>query len=180
MKILCVSDSHLDNEILANITNRYPDMDYYIHCGDSSLVKEDPLLAKYYVVEGNHDSHCFSNSIILEVANYRCLITHGHLEQVYYGYEKIVEYMKKEKIDICFHGHTHVPTFEKIDGKYIINPGSTMINRASYGFGTYAIITLDEQLKISFFHHITHQECTKQVLEEGKKTLQEFKQILKK
>lgn len=31
------------------------------------------------------------------------------------------------KGDILLHGHTHVPAFEKFDGKYYINPGSVSI-----------------------------------------------------
>lgn len=180
MKILCVSDSHLENDILKNITDHYKQMNCYIHCGDSSLPKDDPLLEKYYVVEGNHDYPDFPQDIILQIGRYRCLITHGHHYKVYYGYDELLSYMDKENIDICFHGHTHVPTYYTNHDKIIINPGSTMINRASYGFGTYAIVTIDATVTIQFYHHITHEECTELVLAEGKKTLQEFYQLLKK
>lgn len=180
MQILCVSDSHLENDILKEITNRYSKMDYYIHCGDSSLDEEDPLLMSYYVVKGNHDISNFPQDIILQLGKFRCLITHGNHYHVYYGYDRLLEYMKKEDIDLCLHGHTHVPTYLKQDRKVIINPGSTMINRASYGFGTYAIISLNQDVEVHFFNHISHQECTEMVLKEGKKTLQEFYQLLKK
>ena len=180
MKILCVSDSHLENDILKNITNRYPTMDMYVHCGDSSLPIHNTLLTKYLVVKGNHDDADFQEEIIVTIKNYRFLIIHGNKWSVYQGYDELLAYMKSNSIDICFHGHSHVPTFYRQDNKTIINPGSTMINRASYGFGTYAIITIEDSIAVDFYHHITHQKCTKLALEDGKKTLDAFKQLLKK
>ena len=44
MQLLIISDTHLQNDLLKKITDHYPNMDYYIHCGDSSLEKNDSLL----------------------------------------------------------------------------------------------------------------------------------------
>jgi putative phosphoesterase len=179
MKILCVSDTHLENTVFEEITNRYPDMDYYIHCGDSSLTKEDPLLKKYYVVKGNHDVEDFPLEISLFIENHYCLIVHGNNHDMYKGNQTLLTYMKENKYDICFHGHTHIPSAIFEEDCWIINPGSVMINRASYGFGTYAIITLEqEQLQVAFYHHRTHQECTKGVLKDGKETLKRIRELL--
>lgn len=177
MKILCVSDSHLENNILQNITNHYPLMDFYIHCGDSSLNIEAPLLKKYIVVKGNHDDAPFENQILITLDKYRCLILHGNGMNLYIGYQELLEYMETHHIDICFHGHTHIPTFYQQGNKTIINPGSTMINRASYGFGTYAIVTLEDGIAVSFYHHTTFEDCTSLALSDGTKTLEAFRQI---
>ncbi|MFV0395290.1 MAG: metallophosphoesterase family protein [Coprobacillaceae bacterium] len=179
MKILCISDTHLENETFKSINDKYPDMDFYIHCGDSSLLKDDPLLKNYYVVKGNHDDEDFPLEIILTIGTRRCLVVHGHHHNVYREYETLLTYMSKENIDICFHGHTHIPTVFNNKDKYIINPGSVMINRASYGYGTYAIITIEDTVNVSFYHHITHQECTEEVLQDGKETLDKIRGVFK-
>ncbi|MCI9130455.1 YfcE family phosphodiesterase [Thomasclavelia cocleata] len=181
MQLLIISDTHLQNDLLKKITNHYPNMDYYIHCGDSSLEKNNPLLNKYLVVKGNHDKPgVFDTNIVFKVENYNCLITHGNNFNIYHGNEELISYMKKNNLDIAFHGHTHVPAYNIVDNKLIINPGSVMINRGSYGFGTYAIVKIvNSYIDVKFYHSITFEECSKKVLEEGILMLEEFKKILK-
>lgn len=179
MKLLVVSDSHRYNDILKKIIAYHQDVDIMIHCGDSSLDKEDPLLDNFYVVRGNHDKKEFPNIITLNVENQNIMITHGHLFHVYNGNDELIEYMKQNNISICFHGHTHVPSISKYKDMTIINPGSTMINRGSYGYGTYAIIELFPTLKITYYHHTTHQIIDEDILEEGKELLKEFKKLVK-
>ena len=57
MKVLVVSDSHMYNDILADITKRWKNkVDLLVHCGDSSLLPDDDLLKDFdIVVHGNHD-----------------------------------------------------------------------------------------------------------------------------
>lgn len=96
MKLLILSDTHLQNDLLKNITDKYPGMDYYIHCGDSSLKNDDPLLKKYLTVNGNHDRPgTFKTNIIFNAGKYRCLITHGNKFNIYYGNEQLLAFMKK-------------------------------------------------------------------------------------
>lgn len=177
MKMLVVSDSHWENEILEKITNKYPTMDFYIHCGDSSLKATDPLIEKYHVVLGNHDEDHFPIQMIVEVGTKKCLIIHGHKHNVYNNYEMVEEFMKKNDIALCCHGHTHIPTIYRNENRVIINPGSVMMNRASYGYGTYAIITIEDTIEIEFFHHKTHVECSKHVLKNGRDTLNKIKYL---
>ena len=181
MKLLILSDTHLQNDLLKNITDKYPGMDYYIHCGDSSLKNDDPLLKKYLTVNGNHDRPgTFKTNIIFNAGKYRCLITHGNKFNIYYVNEQLLAFMKKKHIDIAFHGHTHVPAYTIIENKYIINPGSVMMNRSSYGFGTFAIVTIiNDELEIKYYHSSTFEECTDLVLNDGILMLEEFKKILK-
>ena len=48
MRILVVSDSHMYNDILDDITKRWKNkVDLLVHCGDSSLLPNDPLLKDY-------------------------------------------------------------------------------------------------------------------------------------
>ena len=181
MRLLIVSDSHMQNEHLQNITNSYPDMDYYLHCGDSMLENDDPLLEKYLTVNGNHDKPgTFVSKIIFRVGKYKCLITHGNDFNVYYGYDELIAFMNHNDLDIAFHGHTHVPAYNIIGNKHIINPGSILINRGSYGFGTFAIVTItDDNIIVNYYHHTYFKECNDLVLRDGMIMLEQFKQILK-
>lgn len=177
MKILVISDTHLKNKYLKRITDKYPDMDLYLHCGDSSLSHDDPLLEKYYTVNGNHDKKgMFPEKIIFMAKHYQCMICHGNLFNIYAGNDQLLNYMQKNDIDIVFHGHTHVPSCTIFNNKYIINPGSVMMNRGSYGFGTYAIVQITKNsLQINYYNSLTDEECSKKVLEDGKVMLEEFK-----
>lgn len=175
MKILVVSDSHLYNEMLKKITIYYKNkVDLMIHCGDSSLLKNDPILKDYLCVKGNHDDDDFPISIIKD----NILITHGHKFGVYQGYQKLISLCKEKQIQICLHGHTHVPTHQIYEGIHFINPGSTMINRGSYGFGSFAVIDIQGDIDVHFYHHETFEKCD-YIIEEGLELLEEFKNIVK-
>jgi hypothetical protein len=175
MKILVVSDSHLFNDYLQNINNKYKNtVDLMIHCGDSSLEKDNPLLKDYLVVKGNHDDENFPITIIKD----HILITHGHKFDVYQTYDKLIQLCKENHCHICLHGHTHVPTHQVHEGIHFINPGSLMINRGSYGYGTYALLTIDKDISVHFYNNETYEQCD-EVLIEGKELLEEFKTIIK-
>ena len=69
MRILVVSDSHMYNDILEDITKRWKNkVDLLVHCGDSSLLPDDPLLKDYnIVVHGNHDEEVFPHYIVVSL-----------------------------------------------------------------------------------------------------------------
>lgn len=177
MKILVVSDSHLYGRDLQRITELYTSkVDLMIHCGDSSLPSDDPLLLQYdIVVKGNHDDAPFD---IYSVYQDIC-VTHGHKYHVYEGYQELIQLCKEHQCLICFHGHTHVPTHQIIEGIHFINPGSLMMNRGSYGYGTYAIVVYQNQnVKVSYYHHQNDTLCSNDILDEGLELLEEFKKLI--
>mgnify|MGYP003297992236 CR=1 FL=1 len=57
MKILLVSDTHGNNEALDKILKIHPDMDLYLHLGDSESTPE--LLRPFVTVKGNCDFYDF-------------------------------------------------------------------------------------------------------------------------
>ncbi len=177
-KVLVVSDSHLEQDIFNAVTKKYQSLEYKIHCGDSSLPFNDSSLQGYITVLGNHDDDPhFETKRFVKIGDYRCLVLHGHLQKVYYGYDAIIEEAKKMKCSIVFHGHTHIPHIETIDGITCINPGSLMFNRGSYGYGTYCLVDLTDHIECHWYHHQTHEEVTDFVLAEGNELLQEFKSL---
>lgn len=173
-KILLVSDSHLNNEVLCRVTKKYQMLPLKFHCGDSNLSFGDPLLYPYYVVRGNHDTKEFPTFIV----HFPYLIVHGHLEHVYITDSDLVSLAKKYNCTTVFHGHTHVPRDNYVDGIHLINPGSLLINRGSYGFGTYALFD-SESNEVTFHHDETDEVVNDIVLPDGIKVLTEFKNILK-
>lgn len=179
MKILVTSDTHMFNEYLEDLINHYQnDIDLWIHCGDSSLPQDNPLLKRFnIVVKGNHDEEDFP---IYQI-NQDIYVTHGNVDNVYAGYDQLLQQCQKYHCHLCFHGHTHVPTIQKIEDVTFINPGSLMMNRGSYGYGTYAIVEKElDHIDVRFYHHQTHQECSWDIIEEGYALLKEFQSYVKK
>ena len=177
MKILAISDSHMFNDQLVRITSKYKGkVDSMIHCGDSSLPINDPLLKPFdIVVKGNHDDEPFPHF----VCQNHILVTHGQYYHVYLGYDELIRLCHENQCQLCLHGHTHVPTYQKHENILFINPGSIMINRGSYGFGTYAIINIDKEIEVQFFNCETDEICDFHIIEEGFELLEEFKKLLK-
>ena len=176
MKILLTSDTHYFNEYLEKLLDKYKNnIDLYIHCGDSSLEPDHLLMKRFdYIVQGNHDDYPYPIYQIHE----NILITHGHKYKVYKGYKELISLCKTNNIRYCFHGHTHVPTLQIIEDIVFINPGSLMMNRGSYGFGTYAVIDIQQDnYNVNYFHHETHEPVGTFIIEEGLELLEEFKKI---
>lgn len=180
-KILLVSDTHLENEIFKQIIVRHKDCDYFVHCGDSSLSSDDPLLQGFIVVHGNHDDDPrFDIDRFFKVENKRVLVTHGHYYHVYDGYDLLYQKAVKMKCQLVFHGHTHIPAITTIGEVQFINPGSVMFNRGTYGYGTYAIVKVDNNnAETHFYHHETHEQVDDIVLPDGQKMLSELRKFNK-
>jgi phosphoesterase, MJ0936 family len=179
MRILLVSDSHMYNHYLERILIKYKEtVDLFIHCGDSSLPLDHKIIKQFnIIVKGNHDEDHYPDFYIYK----NIFITHGHLFNVYHGYDRLLDECKDNDCQICFHGHTHVPTFQTYHGVSFINPGSIMINRGSYGYGTYAIIDVDnDNILVHYYHHETDEIVDSIVLKEGLEVLEDFKHIAAK
>lgn len=180
MKILVISDSHLYEDYLKKVTDEYHNkVNLMIHCGDSSLPQNNEIMRQYDItVLGNHDYDAYPQYDIY----HNICVTHGHLFHVYGGYNELIKLCQENHCQICFHGHTHVPTHQIHQGIHFINPGSLMMNRGSYAFGTYAIVEIQQdKLNVDYYHHQTHQKVDSTfILNEGLNLLEEFKNIVKK
>ncbi|MBO6047251.1 MAG: YfcE family phosphodiesterase [Erysipelotrichaceae bacterium] len=179
VKILVLSDTHYENDIMTDIVKHYEGkVDYMIHCGDSSLDCDDPLMAPFdVVVKGNHDYDDYPRFVVLD----HIFITHGHFFDIYHGYKKLIDQCHQYDCFICLHGHTHVATYNIIDNIHFINPGSVMMNRGEYGYGTYVILTIDgHDVQVDYHHHVTHEIVTEEVLKDGKRMMEEINALMKK
>ncbi|MCF0105734.1 MAG: YfcE family phosphodiesterase, partial [Holdemanella sp.] len=154
--------------------------DLVLHAGDSSLEKGSELLKLFKTVQGNHDYDYLPFIREFHMEGKKILLTHGHKFNVYAGYKNLVEYMKENDYDICFHGHTHIPHMEMVEGKLFVNPGSSFYNRGDFdGKGTYAIVEItQEEVTVTFYDSWHHKEIPYETIQ--KKTeylLKEFRRF---
>ena len=99
---------------------------------------------KIYAVRGNCEAEV--DQMVLEfpvMADYAILVLNGLTFFATHGHLFNQDQMPPLKAgDILVHGHTHLLKAEKVNGHYILNPGSTSIPKGGNP-ATYAI--LDEQ-----------------------------------
>lgn len=131
MKILVVSDSHGDEKILKELVNAYPNMDYYLHAGDSGLDRD--TLYPFESVKGNTDYYPFDELIRIYTPKGYLLMKHKP--------SFTNEQIKDNKFLI--NGHTHQYKFYIEGDKIFLNPGSTTLPRDNTN-GTFMIMDINE------------------------------------
>ena len=63
-------------------------------------------------------------TIVVEAAGHRILLTHGHVYGVQYGTRFLVEAAAEANCDIAVYGHTHVAEYTPGTPITVLNPGS--------------------------------------------------------
>lgn len=144
MKIIIVSDSHGEINLLRKIINQHFDADVFLHLGDSQLPEE--YLHPFVSVKGNGDYFTtYPRYRILKTpyGNFYC--EHGHLRS-----RVSVEYVKMNQCVGYLFGHSHCKCHDIIDDIHFINPGS--LTRPRDGdCGSYIIMNATkESLEIQF------------------------------
>ena len=133
MKILLVSDSHSDYASLDRLAAMYPDMDLYLHAGDS---EQDEFSIKPFIsVRGNCDHY-------YDFPNY--LVIPSPFGNIYVQHFPTVSksLLDEHKAKIVIHGHTHTRRNEMKNGILYVNPGAISYARDKYD-GSYAILEID-------------------------------------
>ena len=142
MKILVVSDSHSDYESLDQLYKMYPNMDLYLHAGDS---EQDEFSIKPFIsVRGNCDHYYdFQNYFVIPLPIGNIYVQH------YPQVSKSV--INEHNVKIVIHGHTHTRRNEWINGILYINPGAISFARDKYD-GSYAILTIENNdIEVKFY-----------------------------
>lgn len=141
MKILLVSDSHGNNEALNMLLKQYPNMDLYIHCGDSE--SDEFSLYPYRSVQGNCDyAWDYPSYLIIPTPYGNMFVQHKPVPNS--------DLLREHEIKIFAYGHTHVRKYKVEAGIVSINPGSISFARDKYD-GSYAILDIDEkEVKVEF------------------------------
>lgn len=127
MKLLIMSDTHGDEEIIVRVKGYHPDAHKVIHCGDSELPYANPALQGVERVKGNcdHDRN-YLEEMLFQVNGDRVYVTHGHLYDVKNSPMKLIYRAKEVGAQIVCFGHSHVLGAEYIDDILFINPGSLL------------------------------------------------------
>ena len=135
MKILLVSDSHSDFESLDRLYKMYPNMDLYLHAGDS---EQDEFSIKPFIsVRGNCDHYYdFPNFLVIPSPIGNIYVQHTP----YVSNSVISEHNAK----VVIHGHTHTRRNEVKNGIVFVNPGAISYARDKYD-GSYDILELDDK-----------------------------------
>lgn len=126
MKIVVVSDSHRNTDVLEKIVMT-TNADMYLHAGDSAL--PEALIRPFVSVRGNCDAYPYEISRTVELEGLRLYITHGHL----FSKTRLIKNAKALNCQIAIYSHTHIAEIEKIDDIYVINPGSIAYPRGKIG-----------------------------------------------
>ncbi|WP_153122990.1 metallophosphoesterase family protein [Peribacillus tepidiphilus] len=153
MKILIVSDSHGQSEILHLLRERHAhEVEAMIHCGDSELSPTDSALNGFYTVKGNCDINgTFPNDFVKKIGPYTFFVTHGHLYNVKMTLMNLLYKAEETGANIVCFGHSHTAGSELIDGTLFVNPGSIHMPRGRKE-KTYVILEVEgEQVQVHFY-----------------------------
>lgn len=164
MKLLVMSDTHGDEEIIKVVKERHQNVDVVVHCGDSELAFDHPYLDGIRKVRGNCDSDKnFPNEIQFEQDGIRFFATHGHLFNVKSTLMNLYYRAKEIKADVVFYGHSHLLGIEEIDNILFINPGSLLKPRGIKD-KSYVIVEVEnENYNITAYTDKGEELCNNQI-----------------
>lgn len=152
MKIIVVSDTHRNFDVLNDCVEKNLDADLFIHLGDGENEMRDvhnlhPDKAMIYV-GGNCDFGMHKSVQTVTVCGYKIFCTHGHVQEVHSGLGRLVAEAKSNDCKIALYGHTHLYRTENIDGVFVMNPGSLDSPR-NHNKPTYGVIEITSSGEIS-------------------------------
>lgn len=131
VKLLVMSDTHGDAEVIKRVREAHSDVDAWIHCGDSELPFDHPYLKGAKRVRGNCDRDTrFPEEELFEVDGMKIFVAHGHLLNVKSTTMNLLYRAKELEADAAFFGHSHVLGTELADNILFANPGSLLKPRA--------------------------------------------------
>lgn len=139
-QIIVISDTHGNQQAVADILCQYPQAEAYIHCGDSEVSSQE--LYPFITVKGNND-YCIDNLFsIVKVNNFKAYVTHGH--KVFLWKNSMIEKARAHGCNFFIHGHTHRPFYEKVEGIHLLCPGSLSYPRTAAGETFARIVSQDD------------------------------------
>ena len=142
MKVLIISDTHSHNDVIDTLYKMYPNMDLYLHAGDSC--SEEYALYPFQTVKGN----CDYDYRMME--RFKCSTPYGNLLMKHVP-NMDVDDLKKENIKIFVFGHLHERHFYKEDDIYFVAPGSTCRENDKYNNGYMILDISSSRVEATFF-----------------------------
>lgn len=146
MKIIVIADTHKSFQKYNEVVETNP-ADYYIHLGDgvnefADVAKSHPD-KEFVFVKGECDFCTASSKQLLKVGKCRIFCAHGHEQDVTSGLDTIIAEAKAAECNILLYGHTHIYKTEKIDGIYVMNPGSLGTPRGKNAAPSFGILEIN-------------------------------------
>jgi XTP/dITP diphosphohydrolase len=128
-----LSDTHRDNAALQAAMHGLGETDLVLHAGD---YWEDVQgltafgVNRVVAVIGNCDGDIPGlRKELLQLADWRILLVHGHQVGVKNGWSGLKQLAKLHNAQIVVFGHTHIPLAFQEDGILFLNPGSPALPR---------------------------------------------------
>lgn len=124
----------------------------------SALLHEmcENIGAKLYLVRGNCD---YSNAVGVEdlltinlPGNHKCLLTHGHRQQVKSDTDLLMYVAQNHECDLAIYGHTHMYDDSSRGGVRLINPGS--LGSSFWGSSSYILMTIDNNGRVDILKRV--------------------------
>ena len=129
MKILVISDTHRQINMVLNVLHQNPDITNVIHLGD--MVRDADDIQEhfpdkiYHKIQGNNDLLSFAKpDMFLSLCGYNIFATHGHGYGVKGGYTLLAGRAREMGCDLALFGHTHRFADEVICGVRCLNPSN--------------------------------------------------------
>lgn len=151
MRLLIISDSHGNKDLVKKIILETAKVDYVLFAGDG--IKEIKQISRETDIEiiavyGNCDyfSEVPSERLIV-ICGKRIFLTHGHKYNVKFELDKLYYRAKELKADIVIFGHTHKPVSFTEEDVLFFNPGSILLSRGRKT-GTFGLIDIGEGGKV--------------------------------
>ncbi|WP_311492888.1 YfcE family phosphodiesterase [uncultured Anaerococcus sp.] len=150
MKILITSDTHGYYDRISDLILDQGDFDLMIHAGDGvedckNINYETGI--SYYVVKGNNDFYSNeSYNKIIDIADHKILLTHGHKENVDFSLAGLIDKADVSSCDIVIFGHIHRYVEIERSGILLLNPGSPSLPRD--GVASAMVMNIDNGIKI--------------------------------
>lgn len=143
MRAIILSDSHGDQKACVRAVEASGKADMIIHLGDIErdvkFLRELYSSIPVYSVIGNNDFFINGNTeAVVEFADNKIFLCHGHTYGVRSGTSGLEIAAKKAGCNIALFGHTHKPLIKNSNGILIINPGSVAYPR--FGSPSFAIL----------------------------------------
>ena len=128
MKIIVVSDTHRNFNVLDDIVKSNNDADMLIHLGDGENEFDDisrlyPQFPMVYV-GGNCDYDTHKLSHVVTAGGLKIFCCHGHTYRVHDGVEYLVGAAYMNSCSVALYGHTHLHFTKQVGGVFVMNPGS--------------------------------------------------------
>ncbi len=164
LRLLVMSDTHGDTEVIKTVRERHMDVDAVIHCGDSELPFDHEYLEGAKRVRGNCDGDArFPDEEIFAVSDKKIFVTHGHLFNVKSTTMNLFYRAKEVEADVVFFGHSHVLGCELLENILFVNPGSLLKPRG-IDDKSYAIVEFSESTWTVFGYNDVGKEIFSKIL----------------